>query len=299
MGASFLITLREGLEISLVLAILLSYLAKSDRRSLFSPVAVGASVAALLCVITGIVFHVLVGEFEGKAEQAIEGTLAIIAAGVLTWMIFWMRRNARGMSADLQGKIDAAADRSSMAVALVAFGAVTREGFETVLFLLGAETGSSSGLSVIVGGLLGLVVSAILGVMVYRGGSKLNLRRFFQITGGLLVLFAAGLFAKAVHEFRELFEIEGWIAHSTWTITSGPFASGTLHDFLKGMFGWSPEPEHIRVFAYFAYLIPIGLAFFLGGRPKTSATAPVNQPQNTTLDTSTPAVTATPTPTHA
>jgi len=266
MGASFLITLREGLEISLVLAIVLAYLAKTGRRDLFPAVAAGAGVAAVVCVVTGLAFHVLIGEFEGRAEQAIEGTLALIAAAVLTWMIFWMRKNARGMSADLHGKLDAAANRSATAVALVAFGAVAREGFETVLFLLGAETGSSSGASVVVGGLLGLAVSAVLGVMVYRGGSKMNLRRFFQITGALLILFAAGLFAKAMHEFRELLEIEGWLAEPVWVIESGVFASGWLYDFLAGVFGWSSDPERIRVIAYVAYLVPVSIAFFAGGR---------------------------------
>jgi high-affinity iron transporter len=278
MGASFLITLREGLEISLVLAIVLAYLAKTGRRSLFPAVAVGAGIAALVCLVAGAAFHLAIGEFEGKAEQAIEGTLAIIAAAVLTWMIFWMRKNARSMSAELHGKLDAAADSSSTAVALVAFGAVAREGFETVLFLLGAETGSSSGASVVVGGLLGLAVSAVLGVMVYRGGRNLNLRRFFQITGALLILFAAGLFAKAVHEFRELLGVEGWLAEPSWLIESGPFASGWFYDFLAGVFGWSSDPERVRVIAYFAYLVPVSIAFFAGGRRSTTSTTTTGTP---------------------
>jgi len=155
---------------------------------------------------------------------------------------------------------------------------VAREGFETVLFLLGAETGSSSGASVVVGGLLGLAVSAVLGVMVYRGGSTLNLRRFFQITGALLILFAAGLFAKAVHEFRELLGVEGWLAEPSWLIESGPFASGWFYDFLAGVFGWSSDPERIRVIAYFAYLVPVSIAFFSGGRRSTATTAPTSTP---------------------
>jgi high-affinity iron transporter len=241
-------------------------------------VAVGAGIAALVCLVAGAAFHLAIGEFEGKAEQAIEGTLAIIAAAVLTWMIFWMRKNARSMSAELHGKLDAAASSSATAVGLVAFGAVAREGFETVLFLLGAETGSSSGASVVVGGLLGLAVSAVLGVIVYRGGSNLNLRRFFQITGALLILFAAGLFAKAVHEFRELLGVEGWLAEPSWLIESGPFASGWFYDFLAGVFGWSSDPERIRVIAYFAYLVPVSIAFFAGGRRSTTSTTTTGTP---------------------
>ncbi len=267
MGASFLITLREGLEIALVIAIVLAYLAKTGRRELFTPVAIGGAVAGLVCVIAGIVFHLAVGKFDGKPEQAIEGTLALTAAAVLTWMIFWMRKNARGMSAELHGKIDAAASRSAMSVGLVAFAAVAREGFETVLFLLSAESGSASGAAVVIGGLLGLVVAAVLGVAVYRNGSRLDLRKFFLITGALLILFAAGLVGKAVHEFGELFEFGGWMIEPLWLIESGPLATGWVFDFLKGMFGWSADPERIRVIAYVAYLIPIGYAFFAGARP--------------------------------
>ena len=262
-----MITLREGLEIALVLAIVLAYLAKTGRRELFAPVAIGGAVAGLVCVVAGIVFHLAVGEFDGKPEQAIEGTLALVAAAVLTWMIFWMRKNARGMSAELHGKIDAAASRSAMSVGIVAFAAVAREGFETVLFLLSAESGSASGAAVVIGGLLGLVVAAVLGVVVYRNGSRLDLRKFFMITGALLILFAAGLVGKAVHEFGELFELTGWLIDPLWLIESGPLSTGWIHDFLQGMFGWSEAPERIRVIAYFAYLIPIGYAFFAGARP--------------------------------
>ena len=268
MGASFLITLREGLEISLILAIVLGYLAKTDRRSLFRPVAIGSVTAAIVCLISGIAFHVLVGDFEGKSEQAIEGSLALVACAVLTWMIFWMSKNARGMSVGLQTKLESAVTQSKRAVGFVAFAAVVREGFETVLFLLSAESGSSSGVAVVLGGLLGLVVSGALGVMVYRGGTRVDLRKFFFVTGALLILFAAGLAGKAVHEFRELFEIEGWAIESLWTVTSGPFASGWFHDFLNGMFGWSPDPERIRVLTYFAYLVPVAIAFFVVARPR-------------------------------
>ncbi len=268
MSAAFLITLREGLEISIVLAILLGYLVKTGRSDRTGSVWVGAGSAAGVCLITGLLFHALVGEFEGKAEQAIEGSLALAAALVLTWMILWMRKNARSMSGDLRSKIDGAT--SARAILFIAFVAVAREGFETVLFLLGAETGNASGAQVIVGGVLGLAVSAVVGVLVYRFGKNIDLRVFFRITGVLLIFFAAGLVGKAFHEFRELLEFEdGWLFQPGWTITSGPLASGTFYDFLSGLFGWSSDPERIRVFAYVGYLVP-GLWLFL--RPDSSAT---------------------------
>jgi len=268
MGSSFLITLREGLEIALVLAIIVAYLHKTGRGDRVGSVWAGSAAAAVVSVIAGFIFFKVVGEFEGKWEQFIEGTLAFAAVGVLTWMIFWMRGNARGIKSELHAKIDAAIDGSGAALAAIAFVAVAREGFETVLFLLGAETSSSSGAEVVIGGLLGLAVAAVIGYLFYLGSDRVDLRKFFNWTGLLLILFAAGLFAKGVHEFRELFEFEGaWYSTPVWEITSGPLAEGWTYDFLKGLFGWSSDPERIRVAAYFAFLVPT-LWFYFKGAPK-------------------------------
>lgn len=276
MGASFLITLREGLEIALVLAILIAYLVKTDRRGDISAVWRGAGLATAFCVVGGVAFDLFVGEFEGKAEQFIEGTIAILAASVLTWMVFWMRKNARGLGAELRAQIDRA--DSARALATIAFVAVLREGLETVLFLISAETASSSGSSVVLGGLLGLVVAAVLGRLVYAGGNKVNLRSFFNVTGVLLILFAAGLFGKFFHEYRELLGFEsGWLVEPAWTITSGAWGDGTFYDFMKGFFGWHNEAEHIRVIAYIAYLIPVGWAFLYGGRGGSTTKTSVDE----------------------
>lgn len=275
MGAALLITLREGLEISLVIAIIAAYLVKTGRPQYLRVMWAGVAAATLLSLATGVVFNVVIGEFEGKWEQAIEGALAFLAVGVLTWMIFWMRRNSKNISGELHGKIDDALAKSALSLSFIAFIAVAREGFETVLFLLGAETGSSSGAEVVVGGLIGLAIAALIGIGFYTGSARVDLRQFFQVTGMLLILFAAGLFAKGLHEFRELFEIESSVvADTVWTVTSGPFAEGsTLHDFLKGLFGWSPTPERIRVVGYFAYLIPVTWLFFRGGSLPETTTA--------------------------
>jgi high-affinity iron transporter len=274
MGSSLLITLREGLEIALVLAIIVAYLHKTGRSDRVGSVWLGAGVAAVTCVATGLLFQAAVGEFEGKWEQFIEGTLALTAVVVLTWMIFWMRGNARGIASDLHHRIDAAIDGSSSALAIMAFVAVAREGFETVLFLLGARRTRRLGAEVVLGGVIGLAISAVLGYLFYLGSDRIDLRRFFTWTGVLLILFAAGLFAKGVHEFREFFELEAaWYSKPVWEITSGPLAEGsTLHDFLKGLFGWSPDPERIRVVAYVAFLVPT-LWFYFRGTPKPAAVA--------------------------
>mgnify|MGYP000226869015 FL=1 len=266
MGSSFLITLREGLEISLVLAILISYLVKSSRGSEQKAVWLGSGIAALLCVALGLAFHLIAGGLNGHVEQAVEGVLATLAASVLTWMVFWMRKNARTLGGNLRAKIDAAT--TTRALVVIAFIAVLREGLETVLFLLSAETTSSSGGEVVLGGMIGLAVAAVLGYLVYAGGNKLNLKTFFNITGILLILFAAGLAGKAVHEFRELIEWEsGWLISSPWTIASGPFSSGWVHDFLKALFGWASAPERLRVIAYFGYLIPVLWLYLRKGTP--------------------------------
>ncbi|MEY2641803.1 MAG: hypothetical protein RLZZ368_450, partial [Actinomycetota bacterium] len=236
MGASFLITLREGLEVSLVLAILISYLVKTGRADETGAVWKGTGLAALLCVVVGIIINAAVGGLHGTANQIVEGCIAVAAAVVLTWMIFWMRTNARTLGSELRQKVDAATTVSALAA--IAFVATVREGLETVLFLLSAETGSSSGAEVVVGGLAGLVVSAILGWLIYKGGNRMNLRRFFQVTGVLLILFAAGLVGKAFHEFREALDLHsGGLIDPAWTIESGMWAKGTFYDFMKGFFG--------------------------------------------------------------
>ena len=266
MGASFLITLREGLEIAIVLAILLSYLVKSNRANEAVAVWRGAGAAAVLCLAIGLIIHLATGGLHGSAEKAVEMVIAAAAASVLTWMIFWMRTHSRSMGAELRQQVDEAT--TSTALAAIAFVAVVREGLETALFLLSAENASSSGTSVVVGGLLGLAVAAVLGRLFYMGGNKINLRTFFNVTGILLILFAAGLVGKAFHEFREMMSIEtGWIWQPVWTVESGIWSSGTFYDFMKGFFGWHAETERIRLFSYFAYLIPVGYLFLRGSKP--------------------------------
>lgn len=271
MGASFVITLREGLEISLVLGILATYLVKTNRFSMLRPMWIGSAIALLLSIIAGVVFRAVVGEFTGKWEQAIEGIIAVVAAAVLTWMIFWMRQHAGGLSGELRARLDAST--TGYAVAIVAFVAVAREGFETALFLLSAETESATGAQVVVGGFLGLVVAAVIGWLVYVGGRRVNLARFFAITGFVLILFAAGLVGKAFHELRELFGIEnGWLIDSMWNIQSGSLASGTVRDFLNGLLGWHENPERIRVFTYVLYLLPVLWLYFRPAKGLNKAT---------------------------
>lgn len=274
MGASFLITLREGLEVSLVLAILIGYLVKTGRTNLVRSVWAGAGVAAALCLVAGVAVHLATNGLHGKGEQAVEGFIALAAAAVLTWMILWMHRNARNMGGQLRAKVDEAT--TATAVVAIAFVAVVREGLETALFLISAENGGASGTEVVVGGLFGLAVAAVIGVFVYRAGSRVNLRTFFRWTGVLLIFFAAGLVGKAVHELRELFGFEtGFLIDPMWTVQSGPLSAdgGATYDFMKGLFGWAADPERIRVIAYFAYLLPVLWLFLRPSKPAAEAPA--------------------------
>ncbi|CAB4363332.1 MAG: hypothetical protein F2681_07450 [Actinobacteria bacterium] len=269
MGAAFLITLREGLEISIVLAVLIGYLVKTDRRGDLRAVWLGTGVATLACVVAGVAVHAVTKGLNGKAEPAVEGSLAVLAAIVLTFMILWMHKNAHTMGGHLRAKVDGATTLAG--VAMVAFVGVAREGFETVLFLLGAESGNAKGADVVIGGVLGLALSAAVGIAMYLGSNKIDLRSFFRYTGIVLILFAAGLVGKAFHEFPELLEFNNsWLMHSAWSITSGPFAKGTFYDFLNGLFGWANEPERIRVLAYGCYVVPVMWLFLRNPAPVTA-----------------------------
>jgi high-affinity iron transporter len=263
-GSALLLTLREGLEAALIVAIVLAYLKRLERTKDFRTVWLGTGAAIALSIIAGIVVFNVLGELEGAAEQITEGVIAFSAAGVLTWMIFWMARQARHIKGELHAKVDAAvAAGAGTALAGIAFIAVLREGLETALFLLSTSVGGESNMGRLVGGLIGLAVAAGIGYLVYNGSRKVNLRVFFRYTGVLILLFAAGLAAKGLHEFQEV----GWIgtvnehAYNVSSITALNPDASTFGEFLKGLFGWSPAPSIEMLVVYFLYLIPVGAAF--------------------------------------
>lgn len=266
MGSALLITLREGLEAALIVAIVLAYLKRLGREQDFRTVWTGTGAAIALSLVAGAIVFATVGGLEGAAEEITEGVIAFTAAGVLTWMIFWMGRQARHIKGELQAKVDAAvAAGSAVALASIAFVAVLREGLETALFLLSTSVGTESSMGQLVGGLIGLAVAAAIGYLVYAGSKRVNLRAFFRVTGILILFFAAGLVAKGIHEFQEVGYM-GTLGEHLWDVSSitalNPDAS-QIGEFLKGLFGWSPNPSVEMVVAYFAFLIPVG-ATFLG-----------------------------------
>jgi high-affinity iron transporter len=273
MGQAFLITLREGLEIGLVVAILFRYVLTTERGELQRSLGIGAVSAGVVSLVAAILFYNLVGQFEGRTEQIVEFTLSIMACITLTWMIFWMRAHARELSGSLKEKLDIATSKSGLAIGMVAFAAVAREGFEAGLLIVAGRVNETKGASIVVGGVLGLVIAGFLSYAFFKGSTKLNLKKFFTVTGILLLFVAAGLFAKAMHEGHEILKLEGWIATLMWNVESGPLATGWLSDFLQGMFGWYPAMERVRLYGYFLYLLPIGYLFLRDKTKKTPRTA--------------------------
>jgi high-affinity iron transporter len=273
MGRALLITLREGLEIGLIVAILFRYVLRPGREHLTRSLAVGSVSAGVVSALSAVVFFNVIGEFEGKTEQVIEFVLAMAACITLTWMIFWMRAHSRELSGSISSKLDAASSKSGFAIGLVAFAAVAREGFEAALLIVAGKVDETKGAAVVIGGLIGLAIAAGLSFAFFQGSTRLNLKKFFTVTGVLLLFVASGLFAKAAHEGREILGIEGWSATSMWNVVSGPFSSGWFSDFMKGMFGWSPSVERIQLLAYCLYLIPV--AFFFLRNPKKKLTTKV------------------------
>ncbi len=266
MGAAFLITLREGLEAALIVAIVMAYLRQLGRVEQFRWVAAGALAGVFVSLVAGAAVYVAVGELEGRAEELTEGIIALVAVAVLTWMIFWIRRQARSIGGELRGQVDQAlAGGAVLGLAFIVFVGVVREGLETALFLL-AVIFDSGAASTAIGAFAGLALAIVLGYGLYRGGQQINVRLFFQVTGGLIIIVAAGLLSKGVHELQEAGAI-GTFQEHVWNISGNPiFGHGTFFDFLKGLIGWSAAPSVEQVVVWALYLIAASWFFYLDGR---------------------------------
>ncbi|WP_130098893.1 iron uptake transporter permease EfeU [Siccibacter turicensis] len=267
MFVPFLIMLREGLEAALIVSLIASYLKRTQRGQWMGAIWGGVVLAAGLCLALGIVINETTGEFPQKEQELFEGLVAVIAVIILTWMVFWMRKVARNVKGELEQAVDNALARKGnhgWALVLMAFFAVAREGLESVFFLLAAFQ-QDVGIWPPVGAMLGLACAVILGFLIYWGGIRLNLARFFQWTSLFILLVAAGLAAGAIRAFHEAglwnhfqdiaFDMSGVL--STHTLT------GTL---LEGIFGYQESPTVSEVAVWFLYLIPALVAFLLPAR---------------------------------
>jgi high-affinity iron transporter len=264
----FLIMLREGMEAALIVGIVAGYLEKTGRSRWLPAVWTGVVVAALLCLALGLALDAASAEFPQKEQELFEGLVGLVAVAVLTWMVFWMRKAARSIGAELRQSVDVAlASGSGSGVALVAmvFLAVGREGLESVFFLL-ATFQQNVGPWVPIGALLGLACAVLIGYGIYRGGVRLDLRRFFAWTGVFIIFVAAGLLAGALRAFHEagLWNEFQTIAFDLSRILP---ADGVLGTVLAGLFGYSDTPTVGEVAIYLLYLVPALLLFTMGRGP--------------------------------
>ncbi|MGV9317638.1 iron uptake transporter permease EfeU [Streptomyces sp. NPDC003660] len=266
MFSNYLIGLREGLEASLVVCILIAYLVKTGRREALKPIWTGIAIAVALALGFGCALEFGSQELTFQAQEALGGSLSIVAVGLVTWMVFWMRRTARHLKSELHGRLDAALAMGTGALVATAFLAVGREGLETALFVWASVHAASDGTPrPLIGVALGIATAVLLGWLFYRGALRINLAKFFTWTGGMLVVVAAGVLAYGVHDLQEAgwvpgltnlaFDISDTIPPDSWY--------GTL---LKGVFNFQPDPTVVQLTVWLLYLVPVLTLFLLPSR---------------------------------
>jgi high-affinity iron transporter len=258
MVTTFAIGLREGLEAALVVGIIAAFIIRRDRKAL-RPMWWGVAGAVLLSVATALALHVANRSLTLQARETMEGILTLVAVGGVTYMIVWMRRHSATLRADLESKASVAFDAGSIsAVAGLAFVAVAREGLETAVFLIALLENSADPLPGLAGAMAGIAVSVVLGYGIYRGGVAIDLRRFFRITGIVLVIVAAGLVSSAVHELAEAGVIDALQTPAvdlSWLIAPNTVWSSLLTAFI----GFQPVPTVAEIAAWAAFLVPMSL----------------------------------------
>ena len=273
MFPTFLIGLREGLEASLVVGILVAYLVKSGNGHRLRPIWGGIAFAVALSLAFGALLQFTSAELSFKAQEAFGGFASLLAVAFVTWMVFWMRRTARFLKTELHGRLDTALTLGPLALALTAFVAVGREGLETALFLWAAVQSAEQSATPITGAVLGLLTAVALGYLLYQRAVHLNLKTFFTWTGAGLIIVAAGVFAYGVHDLQEAgilpglntlaFDVSQQVPPSSWY--------GTL---LKGIFNFSPKTSVLEAIAWVSYVVPVLFLFFRPAAPATPAAAP-------------------------
>ncbi|MFQ5800681.1 MAG: FTR1 family protein [Candidatus Hydrothermarchaeales archaeon] len=265
MIASFVITFREALEAALIIGILAAYLKKVGRTDLNRYLYLGTGGAIAASLVVAVLFAAVYGGLEGRSEEIFEGVATLSAAGVLTYMIFWMARHSQEIKGELHEKVDTAISRGEVyGIATVAFLSVFREGVETVLFL-GAAAIAAPG-ETILGGLLGIGVVVVITYFMFEGIYLLDIKRFFKYTSIVLLVFAAGLTAFGVHELNEAGIIPPVIEH-VWDINpplnpDGGYPllheKGTVGSILKSLVGYNGNPSLTEVLTYIAYWLVVG-----------------------------------------
>lgn len=267
---ALLVTLREGIEAALIVAIVLALLSRIGRTDMARAAWGGVAASLLASVVAGGALFAAVGGLEGSTEAIFEGVAMLTAVGVLTYMVFWMARQGRALARGLEHRAaDAVSRGSRSAIFLLAFVAVGREGLETALFLF-STVRASEPVAAATGALIGLVVAGVVGVALYRTGAKLPLRAFFAITGALLLLVAAGLAAHGVHEFQEA-GVLPITSQNVYDFSGVLPQDGLVGGLLRALFGYAASPTLLEVVTYFGYLVPFGGLWLLDRRRMVGA----------------------------
>ncbi|MEH1017712.1 iron uptake transporter permease EfeU [Micromonospora sp. CPCC 206060] len=279
MFAAYLIGLREGLEATLVVSILVALLVKSDRRNRLPHVWLGVGAAVALSVLFGWLIEYTSTRLlqTSESRELFEAVTSVAAVVFVTWMIFWMRKAARSIAGELRGKLAEALAVGAFAVTGMAFLAVIREGLETALIFYSAaqSTAGGAGRNAMLALVGGIATAVVIGFLLYRSALKLNLSKFFTWTGALLILIAAGIFKYGVHDFQEAGVLPGLNAHA-FDISAVLDPSTWYAALLTGMFNITATPSVLELVAWVAYAVPV-LVLFLRkpAKPATlAATAP-------------------------
>jgi len=270
--ANFLIGLREGLEASLVVGILVAYLIRTGRRDRLGAVWLGIGAALALSLGIGAVLTFTSAELDDEAGEAFAGIMSILAVGFVTWMIFWMRRAARSMKAELRDRVDRAVAMGTAALVTTAFVAVAREGIETALFVWSAVQSAGEGTEPLIGAVLGILVAVVLGWLLFRRAVTIDLGRFFTWTGTALVVVAAGVLAYGVHDLQEAGLLPG-VDATAFDLSGAINPTGIPATLVRGVFNLRPQMSWLEVGAWLAYLVPVMTLFFHDTRPAASARA--------------------------
>lgn len=271
MWIAFLIMLREGIEAALIVGIVAGFLRQSGHINLMKQVWIGVILATILCAVIGYGIHRMTGEIPQKQQEFVVGSIGLVAVAMLTYMVIWLGKATQSIKRTLQNSVQAALNRGEKqgwALVVMAFLAVLREGLESVFFLI-AVLEQSSDTRMPIGATLGLVIAVVLGWLIYQGSIRINLAKFFKVTGVFLIFVAAGLFSGA---FRALHEA------GIWNIGQTVLAdfSHVLHEqspfgvLLSGFLGYTDHPVTSDVVLYFGYLIP-ALWIFLRGKKDKAA----------------------------
>lgn len=298
--ANLLIALREGFEASLIVGILVAFVTKSGRRDVLPKLWAGVGLAALLSLGLGAVLTWGPRTLTFQAQEIIGGTLSLVAVALVTWMIFWMGRNARSLKGQLESSLEGSLGRHGSGWGLVwlAALAVGREGMETALFIWATVRSSieNSVALTTAGVVTGLALAVVLGWVVYRGARRIDMRRFFALTGYFLILVTAGIAAYGVGDLQEAGVLPGAFVHA-WDLSAALPATGSpvywVYVLAQAVFQFSVQPTVLQVIAWWAYLIPV-LALFArqvhsSGPPRAAATARRTATRNRRTVTGTPA----------